>query len=348
MRQSEANRKPSSTGYLGLAVLGLGLAWAVDLTDILVPATLVFMAFRAMAGVGLTLVMGISGQAVLGQAAFFGIGAYSALALTADRGWPMAATIVVAMAISAVVGGILGRLVFPLSGHFLAMATLAFGLIFLNLVQWAEPITGGNNGGTVPPIGIGSWRFGKDEFLGIDGDRFAFLVAWALVIGAVALLDGIVRSRSGRALIALRSSPMAAATSGIDTVRARTGAFMMSSAVAAFAGVLYAHFIGFVSPDAFSLLVSIELLILVTLGGLRSVWGAPLGAVALTLLVELTKFLAEHLVDGSSAPYEIMALGAAIVVVMLVAPGGIASIRWPLHRKAAVPNTRVAPARAAS
>lgn len=345
MNRMDFRRPHPRAPYVVLAVLGIAIAWGVEVVGFLLPATLAFMAFRAMAGVGLTLIMGYSGQAVLGHAAFFGMGAYAELILVGSHGWPMALATVVGMLTAALVGGLLGRLVFGLSGHFLAMATLAFGLIFVNLVQWAKSVTGGNNGATVPPIGFGSWRLGKDPLFGIDPERVYFLIAWACVLGLLWLANGIIHSRHGRALIALRSSPTAAGASGIDTVRARTAVFMLGAAIAAFAGSLYAHFIGFISPDSFTLLVSIEMVVLVTLGGLRSIWGAPVGAIGLMVLVEGTRAGVGHFTHGSTAAYEVIAYGLAIVIVMLLAPDGLVGIGRSIStlRPASVTTPTTAP-----
>lgn len=311
------SRRARAAGWAAFAAAGPLLLVLSGVVPLLSGANLVFMALTAIAATGLTLIMGFAGQVSLGHAAFYGIGAYATAILTVESALPPGVAILAGMVVAGLAAAAVGRAVFRVRGHFLAMATLAFGLIFFYLAGHFASVTGGNAGrGDIPRLAIGSWYAVTDERM--------FLLCWAVLVVGVALARNIVRSRTGRALRAVASSEVAAACSGVDVVRAKTSVFVIGALYAALAGSLYAHYVTYIAPDAFGLLTSISFLVVATVGGLGSVWGAAVGAAFVVILTELTRDVVPRLVSGATGSYEITAYGLALVLVLLLARRGIA------------------------
>jgi branched-chain amino acid transport system permease protein len=282
--------------------------------------TLIFVALNALAAAGLSLVMGFAGQVSLGQAAFYAIGAYVSGVLTASYGWNGWAAMVVAVAAGAVIAFVVGLPIFRLSGLLLAMATLGFGIIvYYVLVNWSG-VTGGPSGLTgIPPLAVGGFAFTTDA-------RFLWL-AWGALLLFLALAGNLVDSRIGRALRAIHGNEAAAQAAGIDTTRLKLGVFALAGGVTALAGSLYAHYLTFVNPSPFGFAYSVELVVMVVLGGTASLWGAVLGAGAVVLLVEALRALLPLLTAShGAAEYEIVVFGVVLMAFMVFAPGGLAAL----------------------
>ena len=281
---------------------------------------LVFIALYAMAGLGLSLVMGFAGQVSLGQAAFFAIGAYVSGVLTASHGWNGWVALALAVASGAVTAFLVGLPIFRLSGLLLAMATLGFGIIvYYVLVNWSG-VTGGPSGLTgIPPLAIGSFRF--------DTDRRVVVLVWGFLLLLVGLAGNIVDSRIGRALRAVHGSEAAAEAVGIDTARLKLAVFTLAGATTALAGALYAHYLTFINPSPFGFPFSVELVVMVVLGGTASLWGSVLGAAAVVLLVEALRSLLPLLsVSHGAAEYEIVLFGLILMAFMIFLPGGLVAL----------------------
>ncbi len=317
-----------TAGWAAFVLAGPLLLVASRVVPLLSGSNLVFMGLTAIAATGLTLIMGFAGQVSLGHAAFYGIGAYATAILTVDAALPPGLAILAGMVVAGVAAAAVGRAVFRVRGHFLAMATLAFGLIFFYVTGHFASITGGNAGrGGIPRLAIGTWYAVTDERM--------FLLAWAVLVVGVALARNIVTSRTGRALRAVASSEVAAACSGVDVVRAKTSVFVVGALYAALAGSLYAHYVTYIAPDAFGLLTSISFLVVATVGGLGSVWGAAVGAVFVVVLTEITRDVVPRFVSGATGSYEITAYGLALVLILLLARRGIAgsiAAAWAARR----------------
>lgn len=282
---------------------------------------LIFVALNALAALGLSLVMGFAGQVSLGQAAFFAVGAYVSGVLTASYGWngwlAMAAA-VIAGALTAVA---IGLPIFRLSGLLLAMATLGFGIIvYYVVVNWAG-VTGGPSGLTgIPPLAIGAFRF--------DTDARMLWLAWAALLVVLALTGNLVDSRIGRALRAVHGSEAAAQAAGVDTARLKLAVFSLAGAITALAGSLYAHYLAFINPSPFGFAYSVELVVMVVLGGVASLWGAVLGAAAVVLLVEALRAALPLLgASHGAAEYEIVVFGVILMVFMIFVPAGLTGLR---------------------
>lgn len=247
----------------------------------------------ALAGMGLMIAVGHTGQVSLGHAAFLAIGAYTDAALMA-AGLPF----VVAFPLAGLAAGLFGALIaipaVRMSGIYLAIATLAVFVIVEELVILLEPITGGVGGIMAPSISI----------FGLSFDRYAALpnFYW-LVLGIVALVTwgyaNLMRSPTGRSFLAVRDSEVSARALGINVTRTRALAFGLSSGVTGLAGALMGHYIGFFNYELFSVIISINLLLVVTIGGLGSIQGAFLGAILITGMPQLIAILR----DGVNANF---------------------------------------------
>jgi branched-chain amino acid transport system permease protein len=281
-----------------------------------------FIALYAMAALGLSLVMGFAGQVSLGQAAFYAIGAYVSGILTATYGWNGWTALAAAVAAGGISAFLIGLPIFRLSGLLLAMASLGFGIIvYYVLVNWSE-LTGGPSGLTgIPPLRIGGFRF--------DSDARMLGLTWGGLLLLLGLAGNLMDSRIGRALRAIHGSEAAAEAAGVPTARFKLAIFAAAGASTALAGALYAHYLTFINPSPFGFGFSVEILLMVVLGGVSSLWGSVLGAAAVVLLVEGLRALLPLLtVSRGAAEYEIVLFGLALVGLMVFAPGGLAGLRW--------------------
>jgi branched-chain amino acid transport system permease protein len=303
---------------LAAAILVAALPWGVRSTYLL--GILIFIALNAMAALGLSLVMGFAGQVSLGQAAFYAIGAYVSGVLTASYGWNGWAALAVAVAVGAVTAFLVGLPIFRLSGLLLAMATLGFGIIvYYVLVNWTG-LTGGPSGLTgIPPLALGTFRF--------DNDARVFWLAWGFLLLILGLAGNLIDSRVGRALRAIHGSETAAEAAGIDTTRFKLGIFAVAGAITALAGSLYAHYLTFINPSPFGFAYSVELVVMVVLGGMSSLWGGVLGAAGVVLLVEaLRGFLPLLTASRGAAEYEIVIFGLLLMGLMIFLPRGLTGL----------------------
>jgi branched-chain amino acid transport system permease protein len=304
-------------------LLAAGLAAAVvpwTLRSTYVLSALVFVALNGMAALALSLVMGFAGQVSLGQAAFYAVGAYVSGVLTASYGWNPWLALAAAVAAGALTAFLVGLPIFRLSGLLLAMATLGFGIIlYYVLVNWAS-VTGGPSGLTgIPPLAIGGFQF--------DSDRRMAWLTWGALLLLLGLAGNLVDSRVGRALRAIHGSEPAAEAAGIDTARYKLGVFAVAGGVTALAGALYAHYLKFINPSPFGFAFSIELVVMVVLGGVASLWGAVLGAALVVGLVEALRALLPLLtVSHGAAEYEIVVFGLLLMVFMIFLPGGLSAL----------------------
>lgn len=281
---------------------------------------LIFIALNAIAAFGLSLVMGFAGQVSLGQAAFYAIGAYVSGVLTASHGWNGWAALAVAVLAGGATALLVGFPIFRLSGLLLAMATLGFGIIvYYVLVNWSE-VTGGPSGlPGIPPLAVGAFRF--------DTDARMLWLCWGCLLLLLGLGGNLVDSRIGRALRAVHGSESAAAAAGIDVARLKLGVFTLAGASTALAGALYAHYLTFINPSPFGFAFSVELVVMVVLGGAGSLFGGVLGAALIVLLTEALRAALPLLsLSHGAAEYEIVVFGLLLMAVMILAPGGVTAL----------------------
>ncbi|MFN4017005.1 MAG: branched-chain amino acid ABC transporter permease [Reyranella sp.] len=237
---------------------------------------IVFVLIYAIVGVALIILTGFTGQASLGHAAFLAIGAYTAGFLQ-SQGVSFIVYFPAAAIITGAVGAMVGFPALRLSGIYLVIATIAFAFIVEEILARWESVTHGNEGMRVRAI----------DFLGQpiprDGDGFYFLCLLVLV-GSILLALNLLRSPTGRAFIAIRDSETAAKSMGIDLARYKVKSFAISAALTGMAGVLFAHKMSFISPEMFTLLLSIEFIMVIIIGGAFGVHGAVLGAIFIVMV----------------------------------------------------------------
>jgi branched-chain amino acid transport system permease protein len=279
-------------------------------------STAVFIGIYAIVTLGLCLLMGYAGQISLGHAAFWGIGAYASAILTVKLGvspW-------VAMAIGVVVTAGLAYLIaipiFRLREHYLAMATLAFGIIVYLAFGEFRDLTGGPSGlPGVPRLAIGSFVF--------DGDVEYYYLVWSVVVLLIGLSLNIVNSRVGRALRAVHASEVGAESVGVDAGKLKMQVLVLSAAYASIAGSLYVHYMQFVSPQSFDFGTSVRLVVMAAVGGLASVWGAPFGAAAVTLVTVILREVLPLIIPNASGEHIIIVYGLVLVTIMIFMPEGL-------------------------
>lgn len=240
----------------------------------------VFAGINALVAIGLCILMGYAGQISLGQAGFYGIGAYVSAVLSLHFGLPVVVSLILAMVVAAMVAVILAVPALRLKGHYLAVATLGFGeIIYIILNEWGP---GGPSGfGDIPHFSLLGYT--------ITSTTGYFYLIWGLVAVVMIFSLNLIHSRTGRALRAIYDSELASNAMGLDVVELKIKVFILSAVYASLAGGLYAHYITFISPSSFSLFYSILVLMMVIVGGITNLWGAIIGAVVITVLPELLR-----------------------------------------------------------
>ncbi|CAM3834696.1 amino acid/amide ABC transporter membrane protein 2 (HAAT family) /amino acid/amide ABC transporter ATP-binding protein 1 (HAAT family) [Kerstersia gyiorum] len=275
----------------------------------------------ALATLGLVLLTGVAGMTSFGQAAFVGVGAYatavlvapSTLDLGARLGSPWLA-LLAGIAVTLLLAFVLGQLTLRLSGHYLPLGTIAWGMSFYYLFGTLDGLGGHSGIPDLPPLRIAGFEFG-------DGPRMYYLI-WVCVLLAIWLARNLLASRTGRAIRALRGGQDMAASMGVDIFHAKMTVFLVSAGLAALSGWLYAYTQRFVSPAPFSVQAGIDYLFMALLGGVGSLWGAVAGSAAVVLLREwLQDWLPQLL--GRSGNFESIVFGLLIVLVIQRWPGGI-------------------------
>lgn len=307
---------PALAGVLvAVAALAMGAFGSAHLLG-----QVAFVATYAIAGLGVILIVGQCGQISLGQGGLLAIGAYVQTVLCL-RGWPPLAALPLALAAGAAGGWLASLPARRLGGLYFGMSTLAFALIIEEvLVRW-ETVTRGSAGLTVPTFGVGEW-----SATSAGGQALVSVIALAAALWCCWRLR---KSRVGRAWQAVRDDEWAASACGIEVMTAKTQVFVVGGALSGLAGALYAHWIGFVSPEQFGLQLSFELLILAFMGGVYALSGAIWGAIVIVAVPQLISLIRDHLPAGvaNAAGFDAMALGVVIVVVILFRPEGIAGRR---------------------
>jgi branched-chain amino acid transport system permease protein len=264
------------------------------------------MAINAVIVLGLNLLIGFAGQISLGHAGFLGIGAYASAVLPTHFGWHPVLAMAAGAVVTGLLAGLVARPIFKLKGHYLAMATLGLGIILnialRNEAQW----TGGPDGMPVPTMGLFGFELASDK-------QWYWVIALLLSVSVWASLN-LIDSPFGRALRALHGSEVASQVVGVDVVRYKVAIFVMSAVFASLMGSVTAHYVGFVTPNLADFFHSIELVTMVVIGGMASVYGSIVGAVLLTALPQaLVAF------EG----WETVAFGSILMLCMIFMPKGL-------------------------
>jgi len=290
--------------------------------------TLIRIGILTIVLVGLNLLMGYAGQISLGQAAFYGIGAYVSAIMTtlASRHdvlpgvskswwWPWLAMLA-GMVITGSFAYLIGKPILRLRGNYLAMATLGLGIIMYILFREGENFTGGNDGiAGIPRLAIGSFKIWPIQ-------RYYFLV-WVFALVVIIIALNIVNSRVGRALRSIHGSEVAANTMGVDTAKYKLQVLVLSAVFASLAGSLYAHFQALIAPTPFGFVASVELVVMSVVGGIASIWGAPFGVTLIYVVREVLRARLHAVLHGAGGEHEMIAYGIIVVVIMIFMPEGL-------------------------
>jgi branched-chain amino acid transport system permease protein len=270
---------------------------------------LVFIGINTMLAVALNLLLGYAGQISLGHAAFFGLGAYISGILTTRFPVDPWLAMMLAGFFAAVLAFVIGFPILKLKGHYLAMATLGFGIILYIIFNETVGWTGGPSGlSGIPNLHIGSVIF--------DNDWNNYYLIWIFTLGVMLLSINLSQSRIGRALRAIHDSEVAARVMGVNARVLKVQIFTVSALLSAIAGSLYAHTMTFISPVSFGFNFSVELLTMVIIGGLGSIYGSFLGAAILTMLPELLRVFQD---------FDIVIYGLMLILITMYMPGGLIS-----------------------
>ena len=275
------------------------------------PDIMIFAGIYCLITLGLSILMGYGGQISLGQAAFYGIGAYVSGILTAKYGLNPWVCMLIGAVVASCVALLVGAPSLKLRGHYLAMATLAFGIIVFIIFNEEIEWTGGPDGMTgIPGLSLFGFEFDSIE-------KYYYLV-WAIVFAAFIFTINVIQSRTGRALRAIHVSESAANAMGVDISRLKIIIFIYSAILASLGGSLYAHYMNFINPTTFDLFFSIKLLIMIALGGMHDIWGAIIGAILITFLsFEWLHYFEE---------FEIIVYGAILLLITIFLPHGLAGV----------------------
>ncbi|WP_304308438.1 branched-chain amino acid ABC transporter permease [Pseudacidovorax intermedius] len=289
---------PAVLGLLAL-VLASGNAYLINL--------FVIAAMTTLPAIGLSLLMGYTGQISLGHAAFVGLGAYASALLCKSLGLNPWLAMALATALSAGAAWCIGWLVFRLRGHHLAMATLAFGIIIhVAMVEWRS-FTGGQDGlADVPSLQLLSFDLRSDAAM--------LCIAWAACLLAVLLAGNLVRSPFGFAMRTVAENEAVAGSIGIASASLKRKVMAVGGAYAGFGGALYAHWLGYISPGPFDVGYSVRLLLIVALGGFSGLWSVVFGVFFVVITSEALKPLGR---------FDVVIYGVLLVFVMVRCPQGL-------------------------
>ena len=292
----------------GLLVLALVLAiLPLFLTNAFYYDVAIRIALNAIVVIGLNLLMGYTGQISLGHAGFYGLGAYASAVLTTHYDWPPLAALAAGAVATGLLALLLARPVLKLKGHTLAMATLGLGIIISIVINNETQWTGGPDG-----IGVSAFSCRRPGRSPVKNRWYLVCAVLLLLVTWLAL--NLIDSPVGRALQAIHGSEVAARVVGVDTTRFKVRVFVLSAVIASIAGSISAHYIGFITPNLAGFFHSIELVTMVVVGGMASIFGSIIGAALLTILPQLL---------SSFEGWETVVFGVILMATMIFMPKGL-------------------------
>ena len=271
--------------------------------------------FYALVAIGLNVLLGFSGLVSLGTAGFMGLGAYMSAYLTGVLGWQFLLSMAVSTIVPVLLGVLVGLVSLRVSGMYLAIATLAVAEIFIRMFEQFTDITGGFSG----------MRASFPSFFGTTlnrGQTFIFIVVVLVIV--MILTENFVRSVTGRALLTMRASEPAASAMGINLLKYKLLAFALATAYASLGGVLYVHFIQFAFPSDWNLLLALQILAVIVIGGLKSIMGAVIGSFVVFGIPQLWLPNLPIIGDINGLPF--IFTGVLIIVVVLFYPNGLSQV----------------------
>lgn len=303
--------------YGALAVALVFVPWLLSPYFV---SQLTFVLIYSIVALGLMLLSGFTGQISLGHAAFLAVGAYTEGVLAA-KGWPFPFSMAAAALTAGLVGVIVGTPALRVRGIYLAIATMAFNIIVEEVLARWESMTGGNTGLQVGPLAMFGWT-AQDE-------REMYYVALVITVLVTLGVVNLLRSPTGRAFVAVRDSEISAASMGISLALCKSTSFVLSAAITGIAGALYAHRLRIITPDQFTVLQSIEMLMMVVIGGLGSIHGAFFGAAFVIILPQLIAVAKDYLPPaiGQATGLQPALFGLILVGFILFEPLGLYG-RW--------------------
>jgi branched-chain amino acid transport system permease protein len=311
---------PSVAG-LGLLLLALSFVLRNDYFFLLFNV----IALNALVVLGLNVLIGSAGQISLGHAAFYGLGAYLSAIASTTWHWPLAAALLFALLVVAAISTLLAVPTLRLEGHYLVMATLGFNIIVSIVINQLEPITGGPSGFPgIVGISLGS--------LVLDSDRKFYFFIWGVFLVIFTLTLNLTESRLGRALQAIHEKDLTAQALGIPSHRYKVLVFVLSALYAAIAGFCYAHYVTFISPKTFDIFYSVQVVTMVVVGGMGSLWGGLAGTVLLTCLPEML----QRFEDLHTLIYGLILMGVLVFCPQGLLPTVHAARWW--RRRGSVPQ----------
>ena len=276
-----------------------------------------YAGLATLIALGLVLLTGISGQTSFGQASFAGLAAYATTMLTRFEGAPPVVGLVAGLALAGGVAWVLGSITARLSGHFLALDSVAWGISFFSLFGTLPFLHGFNGIGDIPPLSLGP--------VSAENPRVNLGIILLCVAGAMALSANLLDSRMGRAIRTLNGARIMGESLGIDTVRLSRAVFVLAALYAALSGFLFAHFQRFVSPTPFNLTASIDDLFMIIIGGSGSLWGAPLGAILVVFSRDQFNDWIPR-ITGRTGDFEALVFSLLVIVLLRRAPDGLLPI----------------------
>ena len=324
--------RPGRIAYAVLLLVLLAIPWVLPKYYV---GELAYLFIMCIASLGLMVLVGYTGQVSLGHSAFIAIGAYAHTWMI-SQGLPFAMSILLASALTGLVGLVIGLPAIRVSGLYLAMVTLAFAILTEHTIGHWKSVTGGFNG-----LSVGNPLIAGFDLSGLK--PFYYLCLGVLVLVLLGLVN-LMRSKTGRAFMGVRDSEAAAYSLGIWVAGYKVLAFVLSAMVTGLGGALLAHHVRFLTPEGFGLILSLELVLMVTIGGLGSLRGAILGAVLISLLPTFISRIKPMLPDQIAKQFglETFVFGLVLALFVLFEPKGLNG-RWikfktfletfPLYRK---------------
>jgi branched-chain amino acid transport system permease protein len=306
------SNKLGGYGYFAIALavaIALLFAWVLLKGGYLLTVLQLAMIYGVFC-VGLNFFMGYTGQASFGQNAFAAIGGYGSAILTVQYGWEPILALVVSMAVAGVAAVVVGYPTLRLRGHYLAMATFALGLITYDVsVQWTDLTQGYMGYSGIPPLGVGPFT--------VEDDKLKLVCLAVILAFGVWLSSRLRHSRFGRALRAISSTELGAAALGIRVSRYKLLAFIIAALYASAAGSLFAHTVGFISPEVFGLQMVVVTFTMLYVGGIGTVLGPAIGAVIASLLPEVVR---------STGRFQDIAYAAVLILMLIFVPKGLSTL----------------------
>lgn len=276
-----------------------------------------YIGMASLVALGLVLLTGVGGMTSFGQAAFVGFGAYATALITLHYGWSPWLTLPMSILVTGASAIFIGAVTVRLSGHFVPLGTIAWGIAFFYLFGNSMALGRHDGLAGIPPLSV----FG----FALTDPKYYFVVVWIFVVGACLVTRNLLDSRYGRSIRALRRNTIAAESFGVEIARTKLFVFTYAAVLAGLSGWLYAHFQRSVSPSPFGIIAGTEYLLMAVLGGAGRIYGAILGAGAITLLRDQLQTALPWII-GTTGNYETIVFGALLVLLLQLAPAGI----WPL------------------